>query len=248
MLGALGIAAACAGPPPPPPVVVVVPVASASATVVAAEPPPLQCRAGMALVPGGTLRLASKVFQIADFCLDVHEVTTFQYQECVFEKECDDEGLECDEAWTYGKSELADHPINCVTWSQAQRYCRAAGKRLPVFEESEWVMRGRADGDQYPWGPEAGPDHLCWSLGGQRTGTCAVGEHPLSRTPEGIDDLFGNVWEWLSPAKRGGVANVARGSSWHNDDIDAPGSENGGGFTADFDRNDVVGFRCALGR
>lgn len=226
------------------------PVAAASASAApTAEPAPLACPPRMAYLARGTLRIGDRTVEMAETCLDQREVTAQEYKECVERGACDDEELECDGAWTYGKPELADHPINCVSWKQADRYCRSVGKRLPTFEEWEWAAQVGPEGRRFAWGSdEPGADHLCWSFGASRAGTCPVGSFPRSRTPDGIDDLFGNVWEWLSPPSRNGVANVSRGSSWNNDSIDTLEGDNAGGFTSDFVRNDVVGFRCAAGR
>jgi len=42
-----------------------------------------------------------------------------------------------------------------------------------------------------------------------------VGLFPRGRTPEGIDDLAGNVWEWMLEDYDG--AKALRGGSWGND-------------------------------
>src|SRR5690606_19045128 len=52
-----------------------------------------------------------------------------------------------------GKPGRGDHPINCVSWHQADRFCAAQGKRLPT--EAEWEMAARGlDRRPYPWGHE----------------------------------------------------------------------------------------------
>jgi sulfatase modifying factor 1 len=194
----------------------------------------------------GPLRRPNGSGRVAEFCLDQREVTAEEYKMCVERGACDDGGLECDDEWTYGKPERANHPINCVSWQQANEYCRDAGKRLPSFEEWEWAAQGGDEGRRFAWGdsdPE--PDQMCWAKASKPKGTCAVSSFPQSRTLDGVDDMFGNVWEWLSPPEREGIPNVARGGSWHNDSIDTLEGENAGGFMAGFVRNDVVGFRCA---
>jgi formylglycine-generating enzyme required for sulfatase activity len=41
------------------------------------------------------------------------------------------------------------------------------------------------------------------------------------------------------------VPNVARGGCWQSDTLDMLEGENAGAFQSGFQRNDVVGFRCA---
>jgi formylglycine-generating enzyme required for sulfatase activity len=41
-----------------------------------------------------------------------------------------------------------------------------------------------------------------------------VGSHPRSRSPFGVDDLVGNVWEWVDSSLTAGEA-VARGGSYY---------------------------------
>lgn len=240
------LAGCSAGPPPPPIVVIVVPTSSPS--VASAEPaiaPPRSCPKGMAFLAGGDLRAGGRGVKLPDLCIDATEVTAGAYAECVEHNQCTAEGLVCDDAPTWGRAELADHPINCVTWQQADAYCRSAGKRLPTREEWEWAAQSRDEGRRFAWGAtEPAADQLCWSRGSARAGTCAVGEFPGSRTPGGVDDLFGGVWEWLSPAERNGTPNIARGGSWQNDATDTLEGDNAGSFLPGFTRNDVVGFRC----
>lgn len=229
-------------------VVVVVPPSSGSAAAVAPpeEVKALVCPAQMAFLAGGSLRAGSRSRAVADFCLDVTEVTAGAYSACVERGACNASDLECDDAWTHGRPELAEHPINCVSWAQSDRYCRAQGKRLPTWEEWEWAAQGRDEQRRFAWGDtEPAPDQICWSQGKTQATTCPVGSHPAGRSAQGVEDLFGNVWEWLSPAMRNGAPNVARGAAWQNDTVSMLEGENAGSFVAGFVRNDVVGFRCA---
>ncbi len=243
------LAGCSAGPPAPAPVVVAVPTAAPAASSAPSSEPALACPAGMAFLAGGTLRHPDREAVVADFCLDITEVTAGAYGLCVERGACNDDDLACDDAPTFKRADRVDHPINCVSWAQADSYCRAEGKRLPRAQEWEWAAQARDEGRRFAWGAdEPEPDQMCWSKDKARTGTCAVGLFPGSRTPQGVDDLFGGVWEWLSPETRNGVPNVARGGCWQGDSMDLLEGTNAGAFQPGFVRNDVVGFRCASAR
>lgn len=208
---------------------------------------PGACPPGTALVAGGSLKVREAApIAVRSICMDVTEVTTGAYVACVRRGQCDAEKLDADAACNHGKPDRHDHPINCVSWEQADRYCRAAGKRLPTAPEWTWAAQGRDAARKHPWGDAPPSDHLCWSHGTARKGTCRVGSFPRGRSPQGIDDLVGNVWEWASPKLRDGVANVTGAASWQNNDAVEVHRDNAGNFQSDFERNDVVGFRCVM--
>src|SRR5262249_27769399 len=113
----------------------------------------------------------------------------------------------------------ATHPINCVDWSQADQYCHANGGRLPTEAEWELATRG-TDGRKYPWGddtPSSGHLNACgkecmeWAkknkVGGLEAmyptddgfpNTAPVGSFPQGKSPYGLQDVVGNVWEWVA--------------------------------------------------
>jgi len=113
------------------------------------------------------------------------------------------------------------HPMNCVTYGEAEAYCAWRGGRLP--SEAEWELAAVGSSRRaFPWGSAApGPAlvNACgvecknWhtTLGLQPVfesqmydgndgyaGTAPVGSFPEGATPEGVLDLLGNVAEWTS--------------------------------------------------
>jgi formylglycine-generating enzyme required for sulfatase activity len=229
---------------------------------------------------------------LAPFCMDEFEVTVDKYKACSDAGRCKRAGTTNEWASITDKERKAfdpicnirdpaargTHPINCVDWDMAEKFCREQGGRLPTEGEWEFAARG-PDGRKYPWGdddPAAGHLNACGKecvLWGQKNGieekamyeaddgfpnTAPVGSFPKGASRYGVQDVVGNVWEWVADwygdyqpleqrAPKGpaeGSERVIRGGSWNGSYAswvrptfrykDAPSKRSYG-----------IGFRCA---
>ncbi|MCB9660287.1 MAG: SUMF1/EgtB/PvdO family nonheme iron enzyme [Sandaracinaceae bacterium] len=213
---------------------------------------------------------------LSSYYMDRTEVTVSAYGECVRAGRCaarsavDWPGISAADRTFYsqycnwGVSGREAHPMNCVSWDDAVAYCGWRGGRLPTEAEWEYGARG-SDGRVYPWGNEGPSDRrLQWSGGcggfGCSGGTAAVGSHASGRSPFGLEDMSGNVWEWVSDwygaypsgavrdpsGPTSGDGRVLRGGSWLYSDAAGVRSANRFWYEAS-NRNVNVGFRCARG-
>jgi formylglycine-generating enzyme required for sulfatase activity/energy-coupling factor transporter ATP-binding protein EcfA2 len=140
-----------------------------------------------------------------------------------------------------------NHPRETVTWYQALAFCRwlsekskeepsllppeaqDGGWRITLPTEWQWEKAARGhDGRTYPWGNEYISGYANVDETEKKNGphylqqTSAVGLYPQGRSPYGILDLSGNVWEWClneysNPERfqdEGDERRVVRGGSW----------------------------------
>jgi formylglycine-generating enzyme required for sulfatase activity len=144
-----------------------------------------------------------------------------------------------------------DHPVDGVSWNDAQAFCRQAGLRLPTEAEWEYACRAgtttpfavgdgrslnaqRANFDgNYPDGE--GREAFKWLY---RERTLPEGGFPPNAW--GLHDLHGQVWEWCEDQLEG-RDRVLRGGCWINHGWHAR-SGNRYGFDPD-NRADYIGFR-----
>jgi formylglycine-generating enzyme required for sulfatase activity len=218
--------------------------AAAAGSAFAAPPVASACPSGMLRIPGGSffmgsddgLALEKPAHQVAlePFCIDEFEVTVERYKACsdagrckraptanewpgIADKERKAFDPLCNIRDPVGR---AKHPINCVDWDMAAKFCQeqGAGARLPTEAEWEFAARG-PDGRPYPWGDEdpgaghlnaCGKECVAW---GKKNGidekamyevddgfanTAPVGSFPKGASRYGVKDVVGNVWEWVA--------------------------------------------------
>ncbi|MGI5337688.1 formylglycine-generating enzyme family protein [Streptomyces sp. CA-181903] len=105
-------------------------------------------------------------------------------------------------------------PLTGLSLHEAVALAAALGGRVPTTAEWEWMASGGQR--RYPWGDES-PSVEHANLRSLGPGCCTgVHRHPAGRTPHGLWDVAGNVWEWTTaPGRRDGVA-LLRGGSYHS--------------------------------
>lgn len=160
----------------------------------------------MVLIPAGEFPMGSdagefdeapphRVYLDASY-IDKYEVTNAQYKEFV-----DATKRRAPDNWGWGlyPPGRENKPVSCVSWIDANAYCRWAGKRLPT--EAEWERAARGpNGRTYPWGEEADSTrcNYRYDLLSSLDDTAPVGSYPAGVSVYGVHDLAGNIWEWVS--------------------------------------------------
>jgi len=224
----------------------------------------------MVLIPAGEFimgtdaRLADEGPQhkvkLSAFYIDKYEVTNLQYEQFIKATERRSPIHFKNRTYPEGK---VDHPVINVSWEDAHDYCAWAGKRLPTDQEWEKAARG-SDGRTYPWGNEFDPHKANvpgrWKELGSFGDTTPVGAFEAGKSPYGVYDLSGNVWEWTDswyqPYPGNTVASenygerykTLKGGSWfdcsfYQCGVSAPTFNRA--FFAVRTKNDSFGFRCA---
>ncbi|MEZ4307697.1 MAG: SUMF1/EgtB/PvdO family nonheme iron enzyme [Polyangiaceae bacterium] len=246
----------------------------------------------MGHVPGGKYRMGSDdgkdderpvhEVTLAPYCMDLTEVKASDYFDCMQQGLCrqaestvrwmdvtdevkERESLHC----TLYQTEKKDYPMNCVSWSDADAFCKAQGKRLPTEAEWEYAAAGGNERRKYPWGsaPPAPDlanvcDRSCVEAANETSARpmfdaddgaptlAPTGSYKRGASRFGMLDMAGNVWEWTASPyctypdhACQSQYRVFRGGGW------------GGKFTANLraaariwshpsHRYNDVGFRC----
>ena len=206
-------------------------------------------------IPGGTFRMGSNrgtrdekpvhAVTVGTFEIAATEVTVAQYRKCVNAGVCtrphwDDGACFNFDGTDWKKGSLPasfrndNQPVVCIDWNQAATYAEWVGGRLPTEAEWEYAARSAGRDQKYPWGDRA-PDctRVVFADGSQgcgRISTWPVCSRPSGNTAQGLCDVAGNAWEWVSDwydasyyeasptgnpsGSDSGSRRVMRGGSW----------------------------------
>jgi len=204
--------------------------------------------------------------------MDEHEVTVSAYKDCAMAGACRIHEIRSENVpRDYFTNPFYDrYPVVDVTWHDANTYCAWKSKRLPT--EAEWELAaGGTDSLVYPWGNEAeGLLNFCdvncpgaWSESRIDDGypnQAPVASFREGRSPYGLYDMAGNVWEWVadwysegyyarSPTSNpagppDGTDHVVRGGGWDSRMVNARVAKRLHlGLTI---YTGSLGFRCAM--
>ena len=222
--------------------------------------------AGMALVPAGWFWMGSNDREAEPderplrhaytqaFYIDVHEITNREFKR-----------FRPTHTYPEGQDDL---PVTKVFKPDAEAYARSLGKRLPTNAEWEKAARG-TDARRYPWGNSFATNcanldptkvaqafGLVCETGNATNGRVKVkpGSFPAGASPYGVQDMAGNVWEWVSDIHRdsrwlylfgGGMERgIIRGGAYSYSPKQARTSHQA--FEALNSTCNDVGFRCVM--
>jgi len=217
----------------PPMILRTLPAALLLAAAGCSRPGPAPSTDGMVLVPGGTFAMGARdedrfarswerprhEVPVAAFWLDETEVTVDAFAAAGAAGAVEAPVARAATAWqadlvTWGRSDRGLHPVNGVSWDQADAYCRWLGRRLPTEAEFEYALGAGARDGIWPWGSTLPPPAGSGNYAGEETppffadgrrlegyadewiGTAPVRSFPPD--PLGLHDLSGNTWEWCS--------------------------------------------------
>jgi iron(II)-dependent oxidoreductase len=197
--------------------------------------------------------------QVKSFWIDTYPVTNAQFKRFLDSTHYHpQDDLNFLRDWTGGSFPAGwdNKPVTWVSLEDARAYAAWAGKRLPHEWEWQYAAQG-SDGRTYPWGTD-------WNASAvplpdkSRTmrGPDAVDAHPLGKSPFGVMDLVGNVWQWTeeftddhtrAAILRGGEYYQPQGSIWYFP-VTYKLNEHGKLLLTapSLDRSGGVGFRCVL--
>ena len=187
-------------------------------------------------IPAGTFMMGSNVktdetpvhpVSVKAFELAKSPVTFRQYKTCVEAGACTPahtadgqclvwNGVSWDRGILPPRFLGDDQPAICVDWGQAVTFASWVGGRIPTEAEWEYAARSAGQDFRYPWGNEpATCERAVIGDGCGRNATWPVCSKPKGNTKQGLCDMAGNVWQWVSDRyHRSYDGAPADGSAW----------------------------------
>jgi len=151
--------------------------------------------------------LPARRVYLASYALDRHEASRAELAACVDAGACDPPSIVSEHPGLSAPS----HPAVGLSWLAARALCTFRGGRLP--SEAEWERGARGDsGHRFPWGNFYNPalaNHGVPSLSfDPRAGAVSaedgypylapVTAYAQAKSPHGLLQMAGNVWEWTA--------------------------------------------------
>jgi formylglycine-generating enzyme required for sulfatase activity len=181
---------------------------------------------------GGQL-IKARVVRVSGFWIDRTEVTREVYQKFLIATGYRPPYVAeewADEQWNWRGTDFPEgtgqYPVVLANFYDATAYCAWAGKRLPTEPEWQLAALGTAGENRlFPWGNDY--DGNKFNHGKMMEPnfddsdgylyTSPVGAFPAGQSPSGLEDAFGNAWEFTSDW---------RVDSWRLTSFDSEGQEN----------------------
>ncbi len=206
---------------------------------------------GMALVSAGSFVMGPDsmpaVVNVDSFWIDLSEATNSAFAQFLNGDTAygryfhDSMAIENSNEGYQAKTGFGNHPVTFVSRTAANAFCTWAGKRLP--SEAEWEKAARGtEGQTYPWG-NAPPDTTLLNWSNKFDGTTAVGSFEAGKSPYGLYDMCGNVYEWCADRLESNGNYVRKGGGWNsNSSYIQPWRQSSASAST---KEKALGFRCA---
>jgi len=185
-----------------------------------------------------SLRDGRHLIKLDDYFIGKYPVTNHQYSRFIHANGYKNKRYWGEEGWIWKETNnielpaywddvrwnIATSPVVGVSWYEANAYCKWLSEetlqtyRLPT--EAEWELAARGTDERlWPWGISfAVKDGYANTLESNIGETTIVGLFPEGKSPFGLLDCAGNVWEWCS--------SIYMGYPYNSKD----GRENFGGY------------------
>jgi formylglycine-generating enzyme required for sulfatase activity len=195
----------------------------------------LDVREGLSVESCGPRRFALEMparrVRTEAYGIDRLEVSQGAYRRCVVAGRCAPPRV----ADSDPRLSASSLPVVGVDLADAEAYCRFVGGRLPTEEEWERAARGVEGRRRFPWGRLYNPrlaNHgrppLQLDSGDGHRYASPVEAFASGRSPYGLLNMAGNVWEWTgSPPSEEQLSfltdpesyRVIRGGSFHHSPV-----------------------------